>query len=110
AGVAVGGPLTQLELSDWRRLFDVNVTGVMLSMKHELRQFRRQGGGVVVNVGSNLGAHNASVPGLAAYGASKAAVSALSRAAAFEHIRDGIRVNVVSPGPADTHMSMRPGE
>ena len=56
-----------------------------------------------------LGAHT-SAPGTAAYGATKAAVSALTRAPPLEHIRDGVRINTVSPGSSDTTMSLRPGE
>ena len=48
--------------------------------------------------------------GLEAYVATKAAVSALTRNAALDHIHDGIRINAVSPGPADTPMSSQPGE
>jgi len=47
---------------------------------------------------------------MAAYGAAKAAVSALTRTAALEYIRDGVRINAVTPGPMDTPMSLRPGE
>jgi NAD(P)-dependent dehydrogenase (short-subunit alcohol dehydrogenase family) len=47
---------------------------------------------------------------MAAYGATKAAVSALTRGAALDHIGDGIRINAISPGPFDTTMSLRPGE
>jgi NAD(P)-dependent dehydrogenase (short-subunit alcohol dehydrogenase family) len=47
---------------------------------------------------------------MAAYAATKAAVTALIRAAALDHIGDGIRINAISPGPMDTAMSLRPGE
>jgi NAD(P)-dependent dehydrogenase (short-subunit alcohol dehydrogenase family) len=63
----------------------------------------------VVNTASNLGAHRRQ-PGLGAYVASKAAVSALTRTAALEYIGEGIRINAISPGPSDTPRSMRPGE
>ena len=58
---------------------------------------------------SSIGAHT-TVPGMGAYAATKAAVSALTRTAAREYIAEGIRINAVSPGPADTPMSRRPGE
>lgn len=110
AGVlAATGPTAEIDLRDWDYLFDVNVKGVLLSMQHEIPQMRRQGGGVIVNLSSVVGPH-IRVPGLGAYGASKAAVSALTRAAAREYIRDGIRINAVSPASADTTMSLRPGE
>lgn len=66
-------------------------------------------GGAIVNISSNLGAHSR-IPGVAGYIATKAAVSALTRAAALDHIPDGIRINAVSPGPVATTMSLWPGE
>ncbi|MEU6121984.1 SDR family oxidoreductase [Streptomyces sp. NPDC047123] len=105
-----GQPVAELPEADWRTMLDINVTGVLLALQAEVRQMRTQaGGGAIVNIGSTLGAHT-SVPGTAAYGATKAAVSALGRAAAAEHIRDGVRINTVSPGSSDTTMSFRPGE
>jgi NAD(P)-dependent dehydrogenase (short-subunit alcohol dehydrogenase family) len=70
---------------------------------------RRHGGGAIVNIASCLGAHMR-LDGLGGYVATKAAVSSLTRNAALDHIRDGIRINAVSPGPVDTPMSYRPGE
>lgn len=78
-------------------------------MKYEIAHMRAHGGGVIVNVSSNLGAHGR-VRNLGAYVAAKAAVSALTRNAALDHIGDGVRINAVSPGPVDTPMSTRPGE
>ncbi|MFD7875008.1 SDR family NAD(P)-dependent oxidoreductase [Streptomyces sp. NPDC059766] len=111
AGVFRGaGPVADVPEEDWQTLLDVNVTGVFLALRAEIRQMRSQpGGGTIVNVSSNLGPHK-QARGLAAYGASKAAVSALTRGAALDHIADGVRINAVSPGPADTAMSLRPGE
>ncbi|RMI30376.1 SDR family NAD(P)-dependent oxidoreductase [Nocardia stercoris] len=102
-------PLGDLDDETWHAVLAVNVTGVFLSMKHEIAHMRSHGGGVIVNVASNIGAHTRRA-GTAAYAASKAAVSALSRAAARDHIADGIRINAVSPGATDTPMSFRPGE
>lgn len=111
AGVFRGGaPIAELPEEDWRTLLDVNVTGVLFALQAEVAQMRGQeNGGAIVNVSSNLGAH-ARRPGLAAYVASKAAVSALTRGAALDHIQDGVRINAVSPGPAATSMSLLPGE
>ncbi|MDJ0464475.1 glucose 1-dehydrogenase [Streptomyces sp. H27-C3] len=111
AGVFRGGrPVAELPEADWRTLLDVNVTGVLLSMQAEIDRMRVQdGGGAIVNISSNLGAH-LRVPGIAGYAASKAAVSALTRGAALDHIHDGIRINAVSPGASATTMSLRPGE
>ncbi|RKR86927.1 NAD(P)-dependent dehydrogenase (short-subunit alcohol dehydrogenase family) [Micromonospora pisi] len=106
--LAATGPVGDVDEDEWDRLVAVNLTGTLLSMKHEIAQMRARGG-VIVNIASNVGAHRR-VPGLGAYVATKAAVSALTRNAALDHIRDGIRINSVSPGPADTTMSLRPGE
>ncbi|MFH8805378.1 SDR family NAD(P)-dependent oxidoreductase [Streptomyces sp. NPDC017936] len=111
AGVFRGGrPVADLDEDDWRTVLDTNLTGVFLALRAEVGQMRAQpGGGAIVNVSSNLGAHR-QVPGITAYAASKAAVTALTRGAALEHVRDGVRINCVSPGPSDTPMSLRPGE
>lgn len=103
------GPVAELGDEDWAALLATNLTGVWLCMKHEIAWMREHGGGVIVNVASNVGAH-LRVPGLAAYAASKAGVSALTRAAAREYIGAGIRINAVSPGLVDTGMSLLPGE
>jgi NAD(P)-dependent dehydrogenase (short-subunit alcohol dehydrogenase family) len=103
------GPVGDIDEEQWSTLVSVNLTGTFLSMKHEIAYLRRHGGGVIVNTASSLGAHMR-LAGLGAYVATKAAVSALTRNAALDHIGDGIRINAVSPGPADTPMSARPGE
>jgi NAD(P)-dependent dehydrogenase (short-subunit alcohol dehydrogenase family) len=110
AGVFRGGPLADLSEEDWRTQLDINVTGVFLALRAQIRRMRTQpSGGSIVNVASTFGVHT-SVPSAAAYGASKAAVAALSKGAALDHIREGVRINVVSPGATDTPMSLRPGE
>jgi len=109
-GVATApAPVADIAEDDWRMMLDTNLTGLWLSMKHEIRHMREHGGGAIVNVASNLGAHRRA-PGLGAYAATKAAVSVLSRTAALDHVADGVRINAVSPGPVDTPMSSRPGE
>lgn len=109
AGIIEAGPLADMDDAAWDRQVAVNLTGVFLAMKHEIKHMRASGGGVIVNTASNLGAHMR-LPFLGAYAATKAAVSALTRAAAREYIADGIRINAISPGPIDTPMSLRPGE
>ena len=109
AGVFVPGGVADLSSAEWSRAVEINLTGVWLSMKHEIVHMRAHGGGAIVNTASNLGAHGRR-PGLSAYVATKAAVSALTRNAAREHIADGIRINAISPGPVDTSMSLLPGE
>ncbi|MEV7773358.1 glucose 1-dehydrogenase [Kitasatospora sp. NPDC086791] len=103
------GPVADIDEAEWRRVIDVNLTGTMLAMKHQIGHLRAHGGGAIVNVSSNLGAHRR-IPNLAAYAAGKAAVTALTRTAALDHIADGVRINSVSPGAVDTPMSGRPGE
>ena len=91
------GPLTDLAEADWDTVVDINLKGVFLCMKHELRQMREQCSGVIVNTSSTGGLKM--MPGFGAYGPSKAAVMSLTRLAAAENKDKGIRVNVVAPGP-----------
>jgi NAD(P)-dependent dehydrogenase (short-subunit alcohol dehydrogenase family) len=89
--------LSELPLDEFDRVVDTNFKGVFLCMKHELVQMQKQGGGAIVNNSSVGGLKMA--PGFGAYGPSKAAVVALTRAAALENAAAGIRVNVICPGP-----------
>ncbi|MFF4038671.1 SDR family NAD(P)-dependent oxidoreductase [Streptomyces sp. NPDC001816] len=111
AGVFRGGqPLAELPEDDWHTQLAINVTGVHLALQAQIRRMRAQpSGGAIVNVSSTFGLHATSA-GAAAYAATKAAVTALSRGAALDHIGDGVRINVVSPGATATSMSLRPGE
>ncbi len=110
AGI-LGEPAPAADLRE--EVFDAviatNLTGTWLCLKHEVAHMRAHDGGTIVNMASNIGAHGRR-PNLAAYAASKAAVSALTRAAARDHIAEGVRINAVSPGATDTDMSRRPGE
>ncbi|SEF35589.1 NAD(P)-dependent dehydrogenase, short-chain alcohol dehydrogenase family [Amycolatopsis pretoriensis] len=102
-------PAADLDEDGFGAVMATNVTGTWLSVKHEVAHMRAHGGGAIVNIASNIGAHGR-LPNMAAYAASKAAVSALTRTAARDHIADGVRINAVSPGATDTDMSRRPGE
>ncbi|AEK40466.1 short-chain dehydrogenase [Amycolatopsis mediterranei S699] len=110
AGI-LGSPAAAADLGedDFGAVMGTNVTGMWLCLKHEVAHMRAHGGGAIVNMASNIGAHGR-LPNMAAYAASKAAVSVLTRTAARDHIADGIRINAVSPGATDTDMSRRPGE
>ncbi|MFE7563485.1 SDR family NAD(P)-dependent oxidoreductase [Kitasatospora sp. NPDC057500] len=110
AGVLGGlGPIADVADEEWRRLIDTNLTGTWYAMKHQIAHLRANGGGAIVNISSNLGTH-LRVENLGAYAVSKAAVATLTRSAARDHIADGVRINLVSPGPIDTTMSSQPGE
>jgi NAD(P)-dependent dehydrogenase (short-subunit alcohol dehydrogenase family) len=96
------GPLTEQSAESYAVVFDTNVLGLVLSMKHELRAMQRQGHGSIVNLSSIVG-HKA-YPGVALYVASKHAVEGLTKAAALEAASFGVRVNAVAPGPIATEM------
>jgi NAD(P)-dependent dehydrogenase (short-subunit alcohol dehydrogenase family) len=99
------GPITEQTAESYAAVFDTNVLGVLLSLKHELRVMLAQGYGSIVNISSivgHVGAANASV-----YSASKHAVDGLTQAAALEAAGSGVRVNGIAPGPIETPMLKR---
>jgi NAD(P)-dependent dehydrogenase (short-subunit alcohol dehydrogenase family) len=96
------GPLTEQSSDNYAAIFDTNVLGTVLSMKHELRVMQDQRSGSIVNL-SSVGGHKA-VAGASLYIASKHAVEGLTKAAALEAATFGVRVNAVAPGPIATDM------
>jgi NAD(P)-dependent dehydrogenase (short-subunit alcohol dehydrogenase family) len=90
---------------DVRNLFDTNVLGVLLSMKHELRAMLPQRSGSIVNISSTYGSVGAA--GASVYVASKHAVEGLTKSAALEVAGTGVRVNVIAVGTTDTGMLTR---
>ncbi len=102
AGIAPDAkPFVEHTASDWQRTIDVNLSGVFFCMQHELRQMTAQGrGGAIVNMASAAGVVPA--PGQPQYTAAKHGVLGLTKQAAQEFARDGIRVNAVLPGQTDT--------
>jgi NAD(P)-dependent dehydrogenase (short-subunit alcohol dehydrogenase family) len=95
-------PIVDMPEELWNRHIAINLTGVFLCMKYEMRQMVKQGYGSIVNT-SSVGAFKA-VPGFAAYDATKTGLFGLTKAAALEGARQGIRVNVVAPGPTERTM------
>jgi NAD(P)-dependent dehydrogenase (short-subunit alcohol dehydrogenase family) len=83
-------------------MFDTNVLGVVLSLKHELRVMQAQGSGSIVNISSTMGSRGA--PNASLYVASKHAVEGLTKSAAIEGAASGVRVNAIAPGPVETPM------
>jgi NAD(P)-dependent dehydrogenase (short-subunit alcohol dehydrogenase family) len=96
------GPVTEQTPESYAAMFDTNVLGTLLSLKHELRVMQPQGSGSIVNISSTMGERGAA--NLALYTASKHAVEGLTKSAALEAAAFGVRVNAVAPGPTDTAM------
>jgi NAD(P)-dependent dehydrogenase (short-subunit alcohol dehydrogenase family) len=100
AGIGAVGTVEDNSDEEWARVFNVNVTGMARVSRAALPHLRGSSAAAIVNVGS-IGA-TAGLPQRALYSASKGAVDALTRAMAADHVREGIRVNCVHPGTADT--------
>jgi NAD(P)-dependent dehydrogenase (short-subunit alcohol dehydrogenase family) len=105
AGIGGAGRLThEYSEDEWNRVIAVNLTGVWLCMKAELTQMLKQGSGSIVNTSSIMGLTGAiRVP---AYTAAKHGVAGLTKAAALEYGRHGIRINAVCPAPIYTPLLM----
>ncbi len=102
AGVELFQPLTEATVEGYRKVFDANVLGVLLSLKHEVATMLKTGGGAIVNTSSVAGQIGFATAAI--YVASKHAVNGLTRTAALEFAKQGIRVNSISPGAIQTEM------
>lgn len=101
AGIGASGQIADLDLTEWRRVMAVNLDGAFLTLQAAMRALKSGGkGGAIVLTASAAGVK--AEPGIAAYGASKAAVIHLARIAAKEGAADGIRVNAIAPGGVET--------
>lgn len=100
AGIGAQGTVEANSDEEWLRVFDVNVVGIARVSRAALPWLRRSRSAAIVNISSI--AATAGLPQRALYSASKGAVSALTRAMAADHLGEGIRVNAVNPGTADT--------
>jgi len=100
AGIGAVGDVSANDDAEWHRVFDVNVVGMARVSRAALPHLRRSEVAAIVNTGSIAGP--VGLPQRALYSASKGAVAALTLAMAADHVGEGIRVNAVMPGTADT--------
>lgn len=100
AGIGAQGTVETNSYDEWRRVFDVNVLGIVRTSRAALPHLRRSAAASIVNTCSI--AATAGLPDRAAYSASKGAVLSLTQAMAADHLAEGVRVNCVNPGTADT--------
>jgi len=103
AGTFHPAPLADLADEDWARVINVNLTGVFLCMKYQLKSMVPRGTGAIVNTASVWSM--AGAPTQAAYAASKHGVVGLTKTAALDYGAAGVRINAVAPGPIATAMT-----
>ena len=108
AGILDFNAIDKYDADRFRTVLDVNVVGCFLGIKTVARSMRKTGNGSIVNISSNGGMEG--LPFLSAYSTSKWAIRGLSRSAAIELGRRGIRVNTVHPGGIDTPMTRFGGD
>jgi NAD(P)-dependent dehydrogenase (short-subunit alcohol dehydrogenase family) len=100
AGIGVAGTTPETSEEDWERLMAVNLKGTFLGMKYAIPAMRGSGGGSIINISSV--AALVGIPDRAVYSATKGGILALTKAAAIDHVAEGIRVNCIAPGTVAT--------
>jgi NAD(P)-dependent dehydrogenase (short-subunit alcohol dehydrogenase family) len=100
AGVGVAATAVSTTEDDYERVMDVCVRGTLLGMKYAIPAIRESGGGSVINMSSV--AALVGITDRAVYSAAKGAILSLTRAAAIDHVEEGVRVNCIAPGTVDT--------
>ncbi len=103
AGVVGGGPVHQLDTTEWDRALDINLKGTFLVCKHALQRMLEQGSGNIINLASIEGLEG--LEGSSAYNASKGGVVLLTKQMAIDYGPQGIRINCICPGMIETPMT-----
>ncbi|NML08303.1 SDR family oxidoreductase [Sphingomonas sp. G-3-2-10] len=99
--VGTYAPLEELPVADWERVLRTNLTGAFLGARSQIPAMRLSGGGSMIFVSTFVGT-SVGIPGMAAYGASKAALMGLVKGITADHAAEGIRANALLPGGTDT--------
>ena len=106
AGICMNIPSEEMTLEQWKKVIDINLTGVFLTSQAAAKQMLKQGHGSIVNTASMSG-HIVNVPQpQCSYNASKAGVIQLTKSMAIEYAKRGVRVNSISPGYIGTELTL----